>query len=211
MAKKKEADFFELIQQEANFLNELTIKVQELFGDFSKNSNFGDLNDRLDAIHKLEHQGDEVHAAIVAELNSAFITPIDREDIFYVSANINRMTNAIENVAFRLWMFNIKELRADANAFIDLIVKCSENIVAIMAEFRNFKKSKILPEIIHQAYEFENDGDRIYRNAVRDLFETEKDPIEVQKWREFYHDMEKCFDACSDLAGSVERAALKNS
>ena len=211
MAKKKEADFFELIQQEANFTNELTIKVKELFGEFEKDSNFSGLNEKLDEIHKLEHQGDEVHAAIVSELNSAFITPIDREDIFYVSANINRLTNAIENVAFRLWMFNIKELRADTRDFIELIGKCSENIVEIMADFRNFKKSKTLPEIIHQAYEFENDGDRIYRNAVRDLFETEKDPIEVQKWREFYHDMEKCFDACSDLAGSVERAALKNS
>ena len=211
MAKKKEADFFELIQQEANFTNELTIKVKELFGEFEKDSNFSGLNERLDEIHKLEHKGDEVHSAIVTELNRAFITPIDREDIFYVSANINRLTNAIENVAFRLWMFNIKELRPDAHAFIELIGKCSEKIVEIMADFKNFKKSKILTEIIHQAYEYENDGDRIYRNAVRDLFETEKDPIEVQKWREFYHDMEKCFDACSDLAGSVERAALKNS
>ena len=71
--------------------------------------------------------------------------------------------------------------------------------------------SLVLTSNESEAYEYENDGDRIYRTAVRNLFETEKDPIEVQKWREFYHDMEKCFDACSDLAGSVERAAVKNS
>ena len=108
-------------------------------------------------------------------------------------------------------MFDIEELRADIHEFTDLIVKSVSKANEIIAEFKNYKKSKTLSELIRQVNEYENDGDRIYRNAVRNLFATEKDPIETQKWREFYHDMEKCFDACSDLAGSVERAAVKNS
>lgn len=211
MAKKKEVDFFELMQEEAKFTSELTVKLKVLFSEFKENSGIEELQERLNEIHSIEHKGDIVHATIVSELNKAFITPIDREDIFSVAENIDKMTNAIENVAFRLWMFNIKEVRADMHEFIDLIGSCCDKITEIIAEFKNFKKSKTLTELIRQAYEYENDGDRIYRTAVRNLFETEKDPIEVQKWREFYHDMEKCFDACSDLAGSVERAAVKNS
>lgn len=211
MAKKKEVDFFELMQEEAKFTSELTVKLKVLFSEFKENSGIEELQARLEEIHNIEHKGDIVHATIVSELNKAFITPIDREDIFSVAENIDKMTNAIENVAFRLWMFNIKEIRSDMHEFIDLIGNCCDKITEIIAEFKNFKKSKTLTELIRQAYEYENDGDRIYRTAVRSLFETEKDPIEVQKWREFYHDMEKCFDACSDLAGSVERAAVKNS
>ena len=211
MAKKKEADFFELMVAEAKFTIELTARFKDLFDNYDKNANSDDLQVKLDEIHAIEHQGDIAHAEIVTELNRAFITPIDREDIFTVAENIDRLTNAVENVAFRLWMFDIKELRADIHDFTDLIVKSVSKTNEIIAEFKNYKKSKTLSELIRQVDEYENDGDRIYRNAVRNLFATEKDPIETQKWREFYHDMEKCFDACSDLAGSIERAAVKNS
>ena len=211
MAKKKEADFFELMIAEAKYTTELTVRFKELFDNYDKKADSEDLQVKLDEIHAIEHQGDIAHAEIVTELNRAFITPIDREDIFTVAENIDKMTNAVENVAFRLWMFDIKELRADIHEFTDLIVKSVSKAKEIIAEFKNYKKSKTLSELIRQVNEYENDGDRIYRNAVRNLFATEKDPIETQKWREFYHDMEKCFDACSDLAGSVERAAVKNS
>lgn len=211
MAKKKEADFFELMIAEAKYTTELTVRFKELFDNYDKKADSEDLQVKLDEIHAIEHQGDIAHAEIVTELNRAFITPIDREDIFTVAENIDKMTNAVENVAFRLWMFDIKELRADIHEFTDLIVKSVSKANEIIAEFKNYKKSKTLSELIRQVNEYENDGDRIYRNAVRNLFATEKDPIETQKWREFYHDMEKCFDACSDLAGSVERAAVKNS
>ena len=196
---------------ETQFATEISTRLKDLFDNYNKNSNEGELQKKLDEIHAIEHKGDIAHAEIVTELNRAFITPIDREDIFSVAENIDRVTNAVENVAFRLWMFDIKELRSDIHDFTDLIVKCVDKTNEIIAEFKNYKKSKTLSELIRQAYEYENDGDRIYRNAVRNLFATEKDPIETQKWREFYHDMEKCFDACSDLAGSVERAAVKNS
>ena len=211
MAKKKEADFFELMIAEAKYTTELTARFKELFDNYDKKADSEDLQVKLDEIHAIEHQGDIAHAEIVTELNRAFITPIDREDIFTVAENIDKMTNAVENVAFRLWMFDIKELRVDIHEFTDLIVKSVSKANEIIAEFKNYKKSKTLSELIRQVNEYENDGDRIYRNAVRNLFATEKDPIETQKWREFYHDMEKCFDACSDLAGSVERAAVKNS
>lgn len=211
MAKKKEADFFELMKEEAGFSSELTTQFKSLFDNFEKGMDSTELQERLDAIHAIEHKGDVAHAEIVEELNKAFITPIDREDIFAVAENIDRTTNAVENVAFRLWMFDIKEFRQDIHDFTNLIVVCIAKTNEIIAEFKNFKKSKILTELIHDVYEHENDGDKIYRNAVRNLFATEKDPIEIQKWRELYHDMEKCFDACSELAGSVERAAVKNS
>lgn len=211
MAKKKDADFFELMIEETQFASELTAQFKDLFDNFEKGMESSELQTRLDAIHAIEHKGDVAHAEIVTELNRAFITPIDREDIFSVAENIDRATNAVENVAFRLWMFDIKELRSDIHDFTNLIVSCIDKSKEIITEFKNFKKSKVLTDLIHEVYEFENDGDKIYRNAVRNLFATEKDPIEIQKWRELYHDMEKCFDACSILAGSVERAAVKNS
>ncbi|MBO5147667.1 MAG: DUF47 family protein, partial [Clostridia bacterium] len=144
MAKKKEADFFELMKAEAQYSSELTARFKDLFDNFEKGISNDELQVKLDEIHAIEHKGDVAHAEIVTELNRAFITPIDREDIFTVAANIDKTTNAVENVAFRLWMFDIKELRSDIHDFTDLIVKCIEKTIEIIAEFKNFKKSKTL-------------------------------------------------------------------
>ena len=135
MAKKKEADFFELMIAETQFATEISTRLKDLFDNYNKNSNEGELQKKLDEIHAIEHKGDIAHAEIVTELNRAFITPIDREDIFSVAENIDRVTNAVENVAFRLWMFDIKELRSDIHDFTDLIVKCVDKTNEIIAEF----------------------------------------------------------------------------
>ena len=211
MAKKKEVNYFELMQKEMQYARDISAKLAELIEGVASDYSEETLQEKLDAIHQLEHDGDKMHDEIVFELNRAFITPIEREDILEVTHNIDEITNQIENVAFRLWMFDIKQLRPDMKDFIELINKCCEKTADILADFENFKKSKSLPDLIHQLYDYEHDGDMIYRRAVRNLFTTESNSIEIQKWRELYHDMERCFDACREVARSVQNAVVKNS
>lgn len=90
---------------------------QELVAEFNAGKTKENLYSRLDEIHDIEHEGDKVHDEIIYELNRAFITPIEREDILAVAHDIDRITDHIENVAFRLWMFNIEAL-ASGNAGI---------------------------------------------------------------------------------------------
>lgn len=211
MARKKEADFFELLKEEMKYASNLSKSLKELLSNLKNDGYNGDLKECLENIHKIEHQGDEVQSKIVYELNCAFITPIDREDIFTIAENIDKASNEIEDVAFRFWMFDIKRLREDIVGFVELICKCCDKAEEILSELPNYKKSKSLFDLIKEMYSFEHQGDEIYRNAVRKLFVGEQNPVEIQKWRELYHNLENCFDSCREIAASVERAAIKNS
>ncbi|MFR1518410.1 MAG: DUF47 domain-containing protein [Clostridia bacterium] len=211
MAKKKEVNYFEMMKNAMQHACEISDRLRELVAEFAAGETKEDLYSRLNEIHEIEHKGDEVHDEIIYELNRAFITPIDREDILMVAHDIDRITDDIENVAFRLWMFNITSLRPEMKEFVELIRKCCGKAAEILDEFENFKKSKVILGLIRQLYTFEHEGDTLYRTAVKNLFTHEKDLLEIQKWRELYHDMEVCFDTCKEMAQSVENAIVKNS
>ena len=211
MAKKKEVNYFEMMEDAMRHACDISDRLLELIRDFGQEKTREELPARLDAIHEIEHDGDRVHDEIIYALNRAFITPIDREDILLVAHDIDKITDNIENVAFRLWMFNVTALRPEMQEFVELIRKCCGKAAEVLAEFGNFKKSKVILTLIRQLSEYEHEGDTLYRTAVKNLFTNETDLLEIQKWRELYHDMEICFDTCKEMAQSVENAIVKNS
>ena len=211
MAKKKEVNYFEMMEDAMRHACDISDRLLELIRDFGQEKTREKLPARLDAIHEIENDGDRVHDELIYELNPAFITPIDREDILLVAHDIDKITDNIENVAFRLWMFNVTALRPEMQEFVELIRKCCGKAAEVLAEFGNFKKSKVILTLIRQLSEYEHEGDTLYRTAVKNLFTNETDLLEIQKWRELYHDMEICFDTCKEMAQSVENAIVKNS
>ncbi|HHT94204.1 MAG TPA: DUF47 domain-containing protein [Clostridiaceae bacterium] len=211
MARRKEVDYFGLFKKAIDYscvlTKELTTLVEE-YKDINKN---GQLEKRVDEIHKIEHDADKVYHEIVFELNRAFITPIEREDILLIANAIDDVSDKIEEVAFSFWVFNITEMRPETKQFIDLVNRiCKESTEAVY-EFANYRKSKTIKDKLHTIKKLENEGDTLYRHSVRRLFENEKDPIALQKWREIYDNMEKIFDACRYLANMLENTIVKNS
>ena len=94
---------------------------------------------------------------------------------------------------------------------MSLLNKCLAKAREILNEFKIFKKSKSIRKLIDELNDYENEGDTIYRQAVKNLFAGEKDTVELQKWRIVYEDLETCFDKCQELGGAVENAIIKNS
>ena len=110
--------------------------------------------------------GHRVHDEIIYELNRAFITPIDREDILLVAHDIDKITDNIENVAFRLWMFNVTALRPEMQEFVELIRKCCGKAAEVLAEFGNFKKSKVILTLIRQLSEYEHEDVETLQDVI---------------------------------------------
>jgi uncharacterized protein len=92
----------------------------------------------------------------------------------------------------------------------ELIVACTKELKGVMVEMKNMKKSKELQKKIIEVNRIEDDGDNIFRSAVKNLFKNEKDAIEVIKWKEMYELLESTLDACEDVANIVEGVVMKH-
>jgi len=161
-------------------------------------------------MHKIEHAADQAKHGVINRLAKEFVTPIDREDIMQMTDELDNVTDTIEDIVIRLYMYNIRTVRPEALAFADVIVRCCDTLRVAMEEFHNFQKSQKLNQAIIAVNTMEEEGDAIYIDAVRRLFETCQDPLEVAAWSELFDRLEECCDACEHVADVIEHIAMKN-
>jgi hypothetical protein len=205
--KKKDYDYFQAFTQAVDY----SCQAAEILKNTLTYFDTDKLNDRLKDVHGVEHAADLGKHEMMSELARAFITPIEREDILELMQELDDVTDDIEDVLIRTYIFHILSIREDALRFADIISRCCGEMLKMMKEFRDFRKSKTIHEMIVTINDLEEEGDRLYTEAVRRLFMHSKDPIELMVWREIFDRMEKCCDACEHVANIVESIIMKNS
>ncbi len=161
-------------------------------------------------LHAIENRADEMKHALVEKLVREFITPIEREDIMNITDRIDDVTDAVEDVLIKIYMFNIQSIHDDAIAFAGIIKTCCNKLLNVFQEFENFKKPKELHQMIVELNRLEEQGDALYINAVRKLYLSNANPREVGAWAEIYNGMETVCDTCEHVADLVEHVVMKN-
>ena len=195
MARKNEYDYFKMFVRATEYSAQAADILHKALQAYDPDR----LQEIMKEMHAVEHAADIAKHDMNGELARAFITPIEREDIMALSQQLDDVTDSIEDVLIRLYMFNILSIREEALAFSQMIFNCCEGMKTMMAEFHNFKKSKAISENIVEINRLEEEGDALYTKAVRRLYMTSKDPSELMVWREIFDSMEKCCDACEHV------------
>ncbi|MBI3318849.1 MAG: DUF47 domain-containing protein [Candidatus Omnitrophica bacterium] len=199
----KEAQFFELFERSSKLIVEAARVLQEVAADFRN------LPEQAQRLERLEHDADQVTHEIMAKLNRTFITPIDREDIHRLAAALDDVMDFMEGVTEHLILYKIKEPTPAFRALAGVVLKQVEEINKMIPRLKNLRHADILQHCI-EVNRLENEGDRILREAVADLFERREDPLEVMKWRDLYAMLETATDKCEDVAVAMEGIFLKN-
>ena len=185
-------------------------KAAHLLKDIITDFKPEELSDRMEEMHEIEHIGDVTRHVMTKKLTKENKTSIEREDIMNLAEAIDQVTDSIEDVLIRLYMFNIKEIREDAKRLTTVIVKCCEALKSALTEFHNFKKSKDLREKIIFINQLEEEADKIYTEAIRKVYIEPSDPVLVHAWYETFLFLEECCDACEDVADVIESVIMKN-
>lgn len=190
---------------------EFSCRAAAMLHESLQQYNAAQVRDRMMQIHKIEHAADLAKHEMMSCLVKEFITPIEREDIIMLSQNIDDVTDAVEDVLMRAYMFNLKTVKPEALSFCGLIVSCCKAMKTMMEEFHNFRKSATIHSLIIEINHIEEEADRLYTEAVRTLYVTSADPVEIIVWTEMFNCLEKCCDECEDVANVVESIIMKNS
>lgn len=207
MASKREFDYFNMFVRAVDYSCKAAAMLKETFENYDPDA----LSGKIKEMHVIEHAADIAKHDMMSQLARAFITPIEREDIMELAQQIDDVTDAIEDVLMRTYMFNILSIRPEALEFTQVIVKCCNAMKDAMMELHNFRKSGSIHENIVEINRLEEDGDSLYTKAVHKLFLTIREPVELIAWRELFDRLEKCCDACEHVANAVESVIMKNS
>ncbi len=195
---KKEMDYFDSFVKGTEYALEAAKRLQNLL------SHGHVTEEKIAEIKKIEQEADNHMHLVCQHLNIAFITPIDRDDIYRIAKETDDITDSIDSVASKMWMMNVTKVTPPMLVMAEYVVNACEMLVKLMSEIRNHKKSKKLYEYAVEINRIEELGDKCYKDAIRDLFSKEKDPIELIKIKEIYRVLEGALDNCEDVADCVE-------
>lgn len=207
MAIKKDDNYFCTFVDLVKYSCDAAALLTEIVNNYDAD----ELKDKMKQMHDIEHAGDVERHIMIKKLAKEFITPIEREDIVALADSIDNVTDTIEDVLMRMYMFNITSMREDAIKLAAIIEKCCEALKKALEEFYNFRKSQTLHGLIIEINRLEEEGDELFKEATRNLYVEVKDPIEVLGWDQTLHYMEKCCDACEDVSDVIESVMMKNS
>lgn len=203
---KKDSFYFDNFCTCANLAGE----AAKFLLDILKNFDADAIEKKLEEMHKIEHRADTVKHNLFSEIMRAFITPIERDDILKLSNSIDEVIDSIEDVLLHIYTGGVKAIRPDAVAQAEVVVTLANSLSLLLEEFRNFKKSKKLKEIIVEINRLEEDGDRAYIKSMRNLHTGNSDALEVIPWRDIFNNLEAACDACEHVADIVEGVIIEN-
>jgi len=207
MARKKGENYFDTFVELAGY----SCKAADLLKNIMNNYNADILPQKMKEMHDIEHSGDEARHKMIRKLSREFITPIEREDIMAMADSIDTVTDTIEDVLMRMYMYNIKSVTDFALKMTEVIVKCCNSLKTALDEFYNFRKSTKLHDLVIEVNRLEEEGDVLFKEATRKLYVECQDYKELAAWDTTYHYLEKCCDACEDVANAIENVIMKNS
>ena len=154
-----------------------------------------------------EQEGDRITHDIIQRLNSTFVTPIDREDIYALASGMDDVVDFIEEVADFLALYRIEAPMDKATEMGRILRQATRAVAGAMPRLRTFK------DIRHYTVEInrlENDGDRILREALAALFEQGIDPMLVIRWKDIFERLEDAIDSTEKTAHILEGIVIKN-
>lgn len=161
----------------------------------------------VEAIKRLEHEADQVTHEVVNRLDRTFITPLDREDIHQLASDLDDVMDAMDGTARRAQIFRLGVAPQGVRRLVEVI----QRMVAVLAEaVSRLKKGDDVMRYCIEAKQLEEEGDAIYHESLGQLFEKERDAIELIKWKEIYDNLEKTLDQAEDVANVVESITIKH-
>lgn len=199
----KEERFFKLFKEMTANIIEGAVLLKDML------DNFADPQESQRRIKDVEHKGDAITHSIIQKLNKTFITPLDREDIYSLASKLDDILDLIDASAQRFIMYNVDHATPEAKSLAFLILQGSQVVDKAVGKLGNKANEQIF-ECCVEINAIENEADRVSREAISRLFDEEKDPIVLLKWKEIYETLEKATDKCEDAANILESVVVKN-
>lgn len=199
----KEFNFFDFLDNETA----VAVKAAVLFKELV-NKGLIDDADR-EKMRDIEHEGDKMAYAIIDHLNKTFVTPFDREDIHTLAKKIDDVNDMINTIVSRMKVYRITKVNSTLVEFADLIVESVKGLACAVKGLRDSKNTNNTLKSCVDVGKLESAGDRLRDKALGELFDNEKNPIEVIKWKELYQDAETVLDICKVVAHTVESILVK--
>jgi uncharacterized protein len=199
--KPEKREFFDLFTQAARNAREIARVLVELLEDWPAS------RERLQEVRALEHEGDRLTREVIDLLNRTFVTPFDRDDMYRLAAALDDICDFVDEAADNIDAYEVRDVPTKALQQAEVIHRAAARLCEAVELLEGFRDSR---RQLVQLRELEDEGDRLEREAVAELFRAESDPLMVIRWKDIHAQLEEAVDACENAVDVLEAILVKN-
>ncbi len=194
-------EFFDLFTQASANAREIARALVELLEDWPES------RERLRDIRELEGEGDRLTHEVINLLNRTFVTPFDRDDMYRLATVIDDICDHVDEAADNIDAYEVKDVPAKARQQAEVIHRAAARLHEAVERLEGFKDSA---RQLVALRELEDEGDRLEREAIAELFRSGADPLTIIRWKDIHEQLEEAVDACENAADVLEAILVKN-
>ena len=204
--KKKTNYYFDSFPKLARY----SVECGELILDFLNHYDVKRLEELKDRVHLVEHEADTLKHQVTEKLLKEFLTPVDREDIYELLRLIDNVTDAIEEISLRLFLYNVQEVPHQYIELTEVTVECMKETENCLSHIYDYLNEEVFKPLVSSVVKLEEKSDEIYISAVHELYKNEKDLRRLYVHETLYELMEDVSDKCREVCRFTQNIALKN-
>ena len=193
--------FFSLFTQASANARDIARDLVELLDDWPES------REKLRDIRELEHEGDRLTHEVINLLNRTFVTPFDRDDMYRLISVIDDVCDHIDEAADNIDAYEVRNVPEKARQQAEVIHRAASRLHEAVERLEGFKDSS---RQLAALRELEDEGDRLSREAIADLFRSGADPLTIIRWKDIHEQLEEAVDACENAADVLEAILVKN-
>lgn len=162
-------------------------------------------------ITSLEKEADAITHHCIDALHKTFITPFERNDIYALITGMDDIVDTIEDVATRIVLYKLDTRTREINDLVAILYSSTVEIQKVLSAIHKGEPQKNIHQTLMLIHQLENEADDIVNKDIGRLFDEEKDPINLIKWKEIYENLEEAIDCCETVANIVEGMLIESS
>jgi predicted phosphate transport protein (TIGR00153 family) len=194
-------EFFDLFTQASANAREISRLLVDLLAEWPEGKG------RLADIREAEHEGDRLTHEVINLLNKTFVTPLDRDDMYRLASAIDDVCDHVDEAADNIDAYEVRNVPMRAREQADVVYRAASRLhdAVELLEGRGDSQRQL-----YALRELEDEGDRLVREAIADLFRVEHDPLTIIRWKDIHEQIEEAVDACENAADVLEAILVKN-
>lgn len=202
----RSTSFFEFFEAHSQLAHEACVGLSNLVAQPDQ------VEHLAEQIKQIERRADDVTHRCVDALHSTFITPFDRSDILRLMGRMDDIIDAVDSLAARMRVYRFTRVRSEMKELSDILVEAIEGIVQAVRDLPHLsKRGSEIQKCCFVVYEAESKADALLSSALMNLFEEEKDPVMVIKWKEIFERLERATDRCQETAHIISGIVIEAS
>lgn len=204
----REVEFFKLLNEQAEVLVECSIAFEQFVSGIEKMSN-SEIEKITSKIKEIESRGDDIETKIIDKLHSAFITPIDREDLHLIVFRMDNSIDVFNETAQKIKMYDVKKMPKNILKFAKIMREASLGMQNLIKHLEIKNSMEEIQHIIHHIHDLEGEGDILFQNSMAELFKKEKCCTNIIKFKDIYEQLENGIDELDDIAKRIRGVVVK--